>query len=84
MDPMIRDGDQLTDWFFAVAQTPRREEQWQKGIYVTARVRRDVLTGDRQGGLILKGNLRTILFDRFGGGVYRAYLGPLRVEGGGE
>ncbi len=82
MKAMIKNGDQLLQWFLALAVHCSAEERWHEGICVTTTVRREILTSDRQGKIIVKGSVRTIEFETLGGGVYRAYLTAAGAEGG--
>ncbi len=74
MDAMLKNGDELIEWFLALASDPRAESKWHKGVCVSAKIRREILTCGRQGKLIVRGNVRAIQFENLGGGVYRAYL----------
>lgn len=45
-----------------------------KGWYTTAKVRRDIMTGDEQNRIIRKGKVVEIQWENLGGGVYRIFL----------
>jgi len=71
---MIKSGDALRKWFLNLCPFYGVKQRWREGVCVTSAVRRDVLTDDRQGKIILKGAVRRIQFKNLGGGVYRAYI----------
>lgn len=81
MKATVKNGDDLRQWFLALGPHPRAEQMWQEGVCVTTKIRRETLTHDRQGKIVLKGTVRTIKFDNLGGGVYRATLEAAKVKG---
>ncbi len=43
-------------------------------MFVSTKIRKDILLGEHQGDISLEGKIERIYFQRYGGGVYRAYL----------
>lgn len=52
------------------------ETQCNNGIFVSSKVRKEILLGDHQGKTIMNGCVREIGFKNQGGGIWRAFLVP--------
>jgi hypothetical protein len=77
MTPAIKNANELVDWLSKVSKDEnkvRRTKTYTTGCYVTSKVRREFLTSDQQGKLILSGSVVSVSFESLGGSVYRAYL----------
>ena len=49
----------------------------EEGVFVTSKIRKEVLTGESQGRIILDGTVKRIAFKNLGCGVYKAYITSL-------
>lgn len=71
MNRTIETPEDLNDWFFRRQSLPN---EMLDGVNITTKIRRDVLTSESQGKIVLNGKLYWISFDNLGGDVYRAYV----------
>ena len=69
METLIQTADDLFQYFYGL-----RKELQRKGVFVGTKIRRNVFVDERQGKIILDGQVKEINFEAIGGGVYRAYI----------
>lgn len=74
LEKMIKTGSDLREWYFDVVLKKDKESILTRGLFVDAGIRREILTGENQGRIILQGKIREIQFENLGGGVYRTFL----------
>ena len=77
MEALIQSGDELFEQFYqwyGIKPNNRGKELLERGVYVSTKVRREVMTSTHQGKIILGGKFHYIIFARNGGGVYRAFI----------
>lgn len=53
------------------------KNQLLNGVNVTSKIRRDVMTNERQGKITIGGTVKQIVFENLGGGVYLAKVEKL-------
>lgn len=53
---------------------PLAKKEPPNSVYVTGKVRKEILTDEQQGKFIYKGSVVMIGFKNLGGGVYEAYI----------
>lgn len=70
-EQLIRSHDELKDAFFYIR---KQSTKLNTGFMVRGNIRRDALTCNDQGKIILDGRVEQITFENMGGGVYRAYI----------
>lgn len=74
MEIMIRSGEEFREWCFNLTNNYRGKELLSKGLYINAKVRKDILTSTEQARIVLYGQVKQIEFENMNGGVYRAYV----------
>lgn len=74
VSPAIQRSSELRAWFFQQSTFSHGKETMLKGLYVDSRTRKEIMTNEDQGKIVLTGIVRTIEFENMGGGVYRAYV----------
>ena len=68
---MYKDGEELVDWFH---NNRYHHDILDRGQYVNAKVRRDIMLNGRQCKVIIGEKMMTIKFESMDGGVWRAYI----------
>lgn len=68
MNDAITTGDDLYDYFFRC--TKARETD--ASVFVSTKIRKEVLLNEKQGSITLNGKVRKIEFENMGGGVWKA------------
>lgn len=71
MDALIKTGEELIDYFFSFRKEPSKLK---KGVFVTTKVRNEIIISEYQSKITLEGQTKLILFKNCKNGVYRAYL----------
>lgn len=69
----IKSGKELYMLFQEWDKTPQRKKALSDGFYVTAGVRMEAMTGEKQSKINLQGRIEEVRWDDMGGGVFRAY-----------
>ena len=73
-DKAIESGSDLYEWMHRATQKQFESKYANKGVMVSSKVRREVLTCVDQGKLLSRGQVVDIKFENIGGGVWRAYV----------
>ena len=71
MKQLIHDGKDLEDYFFSIRNNERAIE---KGVYVSNKVRQEVLLGLEQGRITINGKVKRFEFNTAGGGVWHTTI----------
>ena len=79
MEQLIQSSDELIEYFQMTykrlsCRVSKRSESMLKGIYVNAKIRKEVLTSVDQGKYVQDGEFFKVEFKNEGGGVYRAFV----------
>ena len=74
MEKAIESGEDLYEFFFRAKRIGGNvgEQRVTDGIFVDSKVRKEVLTSEKQGKITIGGSIKLIEFVDIGGGVYRA------------
>ena len=67
----IKSWDELKGYFVAIRAD---KEKLKYGVMMSTSTRREAMTSQDQGKMLLNGNITQISFVNMGGGVYRAYI----------
>lgn len=79
MQDMIQKPEELKEYFYSYYNATkknksRRDKKIAGGVYVTTKIRREVLADIDQGTIILAGRVERIEFESMQGGLWRAYI----------
>ncbi len=80
MDYSIQDAMELYEYFSKLSRANTLNPNGRQHIlevFVTGKIRKDVMCSVEQGKIILEGRVKRILFENLGGGVYKATVGDL-------
>lgn len=80
MSELIRNEQELRDWFCNTSNGWGVKKKLTAGIFVSSKIRKEVLTSNYQGKITLRGRVMMINFENHHGGVWRAYLSYYDVE----
>jgi hypothetical protein len=69
MGELIRNARELITWF-----SGSHERLFEKGVFVSSTVRKQILISPGQGRVVIGGRVRDIQWESVGGGVWRAYI----------
>ncbi len=74
MSAMVNNAKELNNIFFNYSKVNDHKAMLFKGVYVSTKVRREVMLNIEQGRITINGWVTYILFENLGGGVYRAFV----------
>ena len=79
-EQLIKTQEELYEHFMFCSRSnasERIKKQIFEGVNVTSKIRRDVMTNNRQGKITIGGIVKQIVFENLGGGVYLAKVEKL-------
>ena len=75
MDIAIKNADELYKYFFDLSRKNTLNpdgKQHKLEVFVSTKIRREVMTSVEQGEIVLDGQVKRFVFKSLGGGVYKA------------
>ncbi len=74
MSDAIQEAKDLRQWFFDLSKGNDFRNLRKSGLFVSTKVRRDILLGVDADKITLSGKVQKIQFENIGGGVWRAFV----------